>query len=164
MDLIVSFYRILLELSMSKLITQPFLNKILFSPVLAISLITLPLISCSNLAEDHPTGLWLGKLEPQQGTCPQDREAALRIDKKKVIFSPDNGALILTGIYHKKERPRHFVATLHRIDMDHKPYDLIFEGKPDKETIIGTYGTPDCRATVTFHHPKHSVMSDILPR
>lgn len=122
----------------------------------------LVLTACSDLAEDHPTGIWLGKLEQQQGTCPQDRLAALRIDKKKILFSPDNGALILSGVFHKKERPRHFVALLHRIDMNHKPYELVFEGKTHDKNIIGTYGTPDCRATVTFYRPKHYGLSNAI--
>lgn len=118
--------------------------------------------ACSHLAEDHPTGIWLGKMETQQGICPHDRMAALRIDKKKILFSPDNGALVLTGIYHKKEHPRHLVAVLHRTDMDHKPYDLIFEGKAKDKNIIGTYGTPDCRATITFYRPHHYGLSNAI--
>ncbi|MDI2090731.1 hypothetical protein [Commensalibacter oyaizuii] len=116
----------------------------------------------SKLAEDHPQGLWLGKLEVEQGTCPTDRMAALRIDKKVVLFSPDNGALILRGDFDKKERPRHFVATLHKFDMEHKPYDLVFEGKAQNENIIGTYGTPDCRAHITFYRPNHYGLSDAV--
>lgn len=138
-------------------VIKRFLNKTLF-----FSVFPLFLTACSNLAEDHPTGIWLGKLEPQQGTCPQERFAALRIDKKLILFSPDNGALVLKGVFNKKERPRHLVATLHRIDVNHKPYDLVFEGKAQGQNITGIYGTPDCRATVTFYRPQHYGLSNAI--
>lgn len=137
--------------------------KSIFYKIRILSLFILPLTAaCSHLAEDHPTGVWLGKLETQQGTCPNDRMAALRIGKKKILFSPDNGALVLTGVYHKKEHPRHLVAVLHRTDMNHKPYDLIFEGKAKDRNLIGTYGTPDCRATITFYRPQHYGLSNAI--
>lgn len=134
-----------------------------FTNTLFLGLACLALNACaSKLAEDHPQGVWLGKLEIDQGTCPTDRLAALRVDKKMILFSPDDGALILRGVFNKKEKPVHLVATLNRIDMDHKPYDLVFEGKAQNENIIGTYGTPDCRAHITFYRPKHYGLSDAI--
>ncbi|CAK7192111.1 hypothetical protein COMNV_00296 [Commensalibacter sp. Nvir] len=129
--------------------------------VLAIG--TLFLAQCSSkLAEKNPEGDWLGTLKVTQGICPTDRSAALTIEKKTILFSPDNGALILRGVYNKKQRPRHFVARLDRSDMDHKPYPLVFEGRPQGETIIGIYGTPDCRATVVLHRPKAYGVKDFI--
>lgn len=134
-----------------------------FSNTIFLSLSCLFLSACgSKLAEDHPQGIWLGKMEVEQGTCPTDRMAALRIDKKMILFSPDNGALVLRGDFDKKQKPRYLVAKLHRVDMDHKPYDLIFEGKAKDENIIGTYGTPECRAHITFYRPKHYGLSDAI--
>lgn len=151
---------ILLELSMIKI-------KLNYSKIKATLMgsALLTLVACgggNNLAERHPEGVWLGSLVTDQGSCPTEHLSALRIQKKVILFSPGNGAIILRGNYNSKLHPRHFTARLDKVDMDHKPYVLLFDGKPKENTIIGTYGNPDCRAHITLYPPRHYGLSEAI--
>ena len=125
------------------------------------------LAACAGGAAAHgdPGGTWIGRLQTVSGTCPDGEDSDLDVSGRGVVFVPGDGVIALRGRADKADptdlRAQHAGATI-----DHKPYPMVFEARftPDANggAVAGTYGTPECRATIRLHRPTHTALQRLL--
>lgn len=111
-------------------------------------------------AQDDPYGDWVGTLVTDKGTCPDTYESVLQIRSDKLFFAPATGTLVLHGTPDKDHKRFH--AQLMLKDAKDKPLPMVFEGHPEGDTIVGVFGTPNCRAHVVLQRPKNTGWSHFL--
>ncbi|GAB6966255.1 hypothetical protein JCM25156A_02920 [Komagataeibacter kakiaceti JCM 25156] len=107
--------------------------------------------SCAAMADalHDPTGLWTGRLVTDQGTCDETRDTStFQIGSKRIAFTPADGSIALRGVPEKDHAHYHAEALLQQ--PSGAPFPMVFEAHPDGETIVGTYGTPRCRAHIVL--------------
>lgn len=121
------------------------------APLLGVLLCVTATTANASAARD-PLGDWTGMLVTEQGSCPDERESTLEIRSDGMYFSPGTGTLVLRGVPDRKGRRYH--AQLMRQDAKGKPFPMVFEGHPEGDAVVGTYGTPSCRAHITLTRPK----------
>ena len=121
--------------------------------------------SAGGVAHGDPAGTWIGRLQTVAGTCPDGEDSDLDVSQRGVIFVPGDGVIALRGRFDRDDpdalRAQHAGATI-----DHKPYPMVFEARfaPDANggSVAGTYGTPECRATIILHRPTHTGLQRLL--
>nr|WP_294916109.1 hypothetical protein [uncultured Neokomagataea sp.] len=118
----------------------------LFSSFVLLGLLT----ACAGTPDPghNPAGRWVGTLITDQGTCPTARSSTLQIRGKDILFTPEDGSLVLTG--HYQANSQHYHAELIMQDINHQPLTMVFNGYPVGQTIGGLYGSSSCRAHITM--------------
>ncbi|QDH24397.1 hypothetical protein D5366_03055 [Neokomagataea tanensis] len=118
----------------------------LFSSFVLLGLLT----ACAGAPDPghDPEGRWVGKLIADQGTCPTARSSTLQIRDKNILFTPEDGPLVLQGSY--KAGTQHYHAELSMQDVNHQPLTMVFNGYPVGQTIGGLFGTNTCHAHITM--------------
>ena len=105
-------------------------------------------------------GEWVGTLHTTAGTCPDGQPSDLVVSGKRITFVPGDGVLALVG------RPGADPGVLHAqllgTDMNHKPLPMVFEARLQGGVVVGTYGTPTCRASITLHRPTDTGLQRLL--
>jgi hypothetical protein len=120
-----------------------------------------PAARAADSAARDPIGLWTGTLVADRGICPETQASStLQIGTKRITFTPADGSQTLHGT--RDATPGRFHAQLILSDMNRKPYPVVFEGKPDGDTISGVYGSPRCRAHIVLTRPKGSGLEHFL--
>ncbi len=119
---------------------------------------------CAGAPPDPAVGAWTGRLQTLAGTCPDQADSDLVVSAHAINFVPGDGVLALYG-----KRPAHGAASdetlraqLLLTDSNHKPLPIVFEGRLKDGRIVGTYGTPSCRATISLHPPTHTALQRLL--
>ncbi|PYD61920.1 hypothetical protein CFR73_01745 [Novacetimonas maltaceti] len=103
-------------------------------------------------AQHDPLGLWTGTLVADQGTCEETRApSTFQVDQTRTTFTPADGSVALRG----KPEPQHLHYHLQALltPPGSKPFPMVFEAHPQGDTIVGTYGTPRCRAHIVLTRP-----------
>jgi hypothetical protein len=110
------------------------------APLLAATLMS----ACAN----GPPGTFTGSLTPLAGTCDATNRATLTRHHDTVLFTPQDGVLILEGTVAPGGAIN---ASVQTTGMDRKPYRVLFSGTLTNDTITGTYVTTRCRYGVALH-------------
>ncbi len=134
-------------------------------PALAVVLATGLAGFTGNAPHGDAAGTWIGRLQTVAGTCPDGQDSDLDVSPRGVVFVPGDGVIALRGRADPADpdrlRAQHAGATI-----DHKPYPMVFEARFTPDTlggaVVGTYGTPECRATIRFHRPTHTALQRLL--
>ena len=97
-----------------------------------------------------PQGLWTGQLVPDRGNCSSETNntSTLQIGAKRLTFTPADGSLALVGIPAKAATHYHAEALVKQ--PSGAPFPMVFEARPEGDTMVGTYGTPRCRAHIVL--------------
>ncbi|NHN89042.1 hypothetical protein [Acetobacter conturbans] len=118
-----------------------------------------PALAASD-AQDDPTGDWSGMLVTDKGTCPTQRESVLQVQANRLFFAPATGTLVLRGKPDKTSQRFH--AQLVLKDMKGQPLPMVFDGHPEGDTIVGVFGTPNCRAHIVLTRPKGNAWKNFM--
>lgn len=98
---------------------------------------------------DSPLGLCTGQLVTDQGSCDETRDTStFQIEKKRITFTPADGSILLTGVAEAGYAHYHAEALVRQ--PSGAPFPMVFEAHPEGKTIVGTYGTPRCRAHIVL--------------
>ena len=111
-------------------------------------------------AQDDPLGDWVGTLVTEKGACPDQKPSVLQVRSERLFFAPGTGTLVLRGVPEKDHKRFH--AQLLLKDMKDRPLPMVFEGHPDGDTIVGVYGTPNCRAHIVLTRPQGSAWKNFM--
>lgn len=111
-------------------------------------------------AQDDPLGDWIGTLVTDKGTCPDQHPSVLQVRSERLFFAPGTGTLVLRGVPDKNHNRFH--AQLLLKDMKGRPLPMVFEGHPEGDTIVGDYGTPNCRAHIVLTRPQGSAWKNFM--
>ncbi|MFT8819109.1 MAG: hypothetical protein ABF826_13935 [Komagataeibacter saccharivorans] len=96
-----------------------------------------------------PTGLWTGRLVTDQGTCDETRDTStFQVGTKRITFTPSDGSIVLRGVPEKGNAHYHAEALVQQ--PSGAPFPMVFAAHPEGKTIVGTYGTPRCRAHIVL--------------
>ncbi len=88
------------------------------------------------------------------GGCPElanqgnSVRSVLTVQNNSVVFTPANGIVELTG---RMDAAGHVTASRNSIGADHHEFNMVFDGRLADHTVIGTFATPRCRASVTMN-------------
>ena len=107
--------------------------------------------SCAAMADAQhdPTGLWTGRLVTDQGTCDETRDTStFQVGTKRLAFTPADGSIALRGMVEKGSTHYHTEALIQQ--PSGAPFPMVFEAHPEGDTMVGTYGTPRCRAHIVL--------------
>ncbi|GAN86762.1 hypothetical protein LU298_15625 [Komagataeibacter intermedius] len=101
-------------------------------------------------AQHDPQGLWTGQLVTDRGNCSMEttNTSTLQIGAKQLTFTPADGSLALVGIPAKAATHYHAEALVKQ--PSGAPFPMVFEARPEGDTMVGTYGTPRCRAHIVL--------------
>ena len=103
-------------------------------------------------AEHDPIGLWTGTLVADQGTCEETHApSTFQVDQTRTTFTPADGSITLHGRPEPLHQHYHLQVVLS--PPGSKPFPMVFEAHPQGNTIVGTYGTPRCRAHIVLTRP-----------
>ncbi len=123
------------------------------------------LAGCVGAGADGATGTWIGRLQTVSGVCPDSQDSDLAVTARSVIFVPGDGVIALRGTRDRTDRAR-LHAQARGAAIDHKVYAMVFDGvftpNGSDGSISGTYGTPECRATIRLHRPTHTALQRLL--
>ncbi|MCH4092397.1 hypothetical protein [Acetobacter sp.] len=111
-------------------------------------------------AQDDPLGDWVGTLVTDKGACPDQKPSILQVRAERLFFAPGTGTLVLRGVPDKDHKRFH--AQLLLKDMKDRPLPMVFEGRPEGDTIVGEYGTPNCRAHIVLTRPQGSAWQSFM--
>jgi hypothetical protein len=108
-----------------------------------------PLIAVAGCTAGR-NGRYAGSVVTQAGVCGLTSngghaDGTLMIRGDEVVFSPDQGVVLLNG---RVDTAGHVKASVTAPGIDHKPFPMVFEGDLQGTRIAGRYATPRCRATV----------------
>ncbi len=123
-------------------------------------LAVLGLVGCAPGAASSPDGEWVGLLHTTAGSCPDQSPSDLVVSEREITFVPGDGVLALRGRRTVDRNALH--AQLLGVDVNHKPLPMVLDARFDGETVVGTYGTPTCRADVTLHRPTDTGLRRLL--
>ena len=102
----------------------------------------------SACAAGNARCLYAGLLEPMAGTCDPPAQAELEIHHNSILFAPNSGTLILTGLLNGGTAS----AAKTVVGADRKSYILMFAGNLHGPEINGIYQSARCRYRVLLHH------------
>ncbi|MBV1832991.1 hypothetical protein [Novacetimonas pomaceti] len=104
-------------------------------------------------AQKDPYGLWTGTLIADQGTCEETHApSTFQVDQTRTTFTPADGSISLHGTPDAQHQHYHLQAVVS--SPGSKPFPMVLEAHPQDDTIVGTYGTPRCRAHVVLRRPQ----------
>ena len=119
------------------------------------------LAGCASGTEaTNPDGEWVGMLKTTAGSCPDQQPSDLTVSDRAVTFVPGDGVLALTGT--RAADPDALHAQLLGTDMNHKPLPMVLDARLAGGQVVGTYGTPTCRADVVLHRPTDTGVRRLL--
>lgn len=97
-----------------------------------------------------PKGLWTGQLVTDRGNCTSETRdtSTFQVGSKTLTFTPADGSVPLRGQPEKGYAHYHAEALLQQ--PSGAAYPMVFEAHPEGKTIVGTYGTPRCRAHIVL--------------
>ncbi|GBQ58012.1 hypothetical protein [Komagataeibacter swingsii] len=101
-------------------------------------------------ARNDPIGLWTGQLVRDQGNCTTEtgNTSTFQIGTKRMTFTPADGSIALTGVPQKKADLYHTETVVRQ--PSGAAFPMVFEARPEGDTMVGTYGTPRCRAHIVM--------------
>ncbi|ATU72365.1 hypothetical protein CFR78_12745 [Komagataeibacter rhaeticus] len=99
---------------------------------------------------ESPLGLWTGRLVADRGSCDDETRdtSTFQIETRHITFTPADGSILLTGVPEKGYAHYHAEALIQQ--PSGAPFPMVFEAHPEGRTIVGTYGTPRCRAHIVL--------------
>ena len=112
-------------------------------------------------AENSPAGTWIGKLHTVSGQCPDKQDSDLVVSATSVTFVPGDGVLSLHGTRDAADADSLHAQFLGH-DMSHHLLPMVFDARFDSGAVVGTFGAPTCRATITLHRPTHTAVQRLL--
>ena len=95
-------------------------------------------------------GLWTGRLVTEQGNCNDETRdtSTFQVTARQLTFTPADGSIMLVGIPEKGYAHYHAEALVKQ--PSGAAFPMVFEAHPEGRTIVGTYGTPRCRAHIVL--------------
>ena len=114
----------------------------------------------SGAAAINPDGEWVGTLYTTAGSCPDRQPSDLVVGDREITFVPGDGVLALRGRRDADADVLH--AQLLGTDMNHKPLPMVLDARLTGGQVVGTYGTPTCRADVVLHRPTDTGLQRLL--